>query len=439
MEKNKLLDSWKEISYYLNRSQRTCYRWEKELGLPINRFDENSPRSKVFAYQSEIDQWLQNKSNTREIRNKNSPISRIQRLIPNQNHPFSSGDYIASDHYLSTNYISDELKKNITDPLKLCIKGKYYQNMNTMNTNEVAINLFCKAMEINTKFVPALIGLAKSYLNYAKFSWNLDPRWLNYAKILLKKAQSINPNLPEYFSTKIELHLIESAKFNRNKRKTAIELSQEVNKKYPDHPQLNSIVGSCYYLKFGEEGNRRDFNKALDYKEKSFWLDPFGHDNLTYAEMLMLNKEFFKALNICNKLVNHNSPQQVKLKIGEIHYYMGDLDKSKSIFQQCEIPFVHKITSMLFLGMIASQKQKRELATVIANRINSIVLESCEKKFRLASIFMGIGENKLAYRYLKSFFRDPRVKKRRFIYYKYIDIDQNFHRFKDEIKMRISD
>jgi len=39
MSKNERLDSWKEISNYLNVSTRTCQCWEKKLKLPVYRID----------------------------------------------------------------------------------------------------------------------------------------------------------------------------------------------------------------------------------------------------------------------------------------------------------------------------------------------------------------------------------------------------------------
>lgn len=63
---DKILDSWKEIAQYLKRDVRTCQRWEKELGLPVHRF-EDSPRSRVFAYQEEIDHWLREKFGSGEL------------------------------------------------------------------------------------------------------------------------------------------------------------------------------------------------------------------------------------------------------------------------------------------------------------------------------------------------------------------------------------
>lgn len=51
------LDSWKAIAAYLQRDLATVRRWEKGLGLPVRRV-AGTGRS-VFAYTSELDQWLQ--------------------------------------------------------------------------------------------------------------------------------------------------------------------------------------------------------------------------------------------------------------------------------------------------------------------------------------------------------------------------------------------
>jgi len=57
MESKQILDSWKEISAYLKRSEKTCRLWEHELALPVHRMDE-SPRARVFAYPEELDRWM---------------------------------------------------------------------------------------------------------------------------------------------------------------------------------------------------------------------------------------------------------------------------------------------------------------------------------------------------------------------------------------------
>ena len=52
----KRLESWKEISAYLNREVRTAMRWEKERRLSVHRIP--GKRSGVYALASEVDAWL---------------------------------------------------------------------------------------------------------------------------------------------------------------------------------------------------------------------------------------------------------------------------------------------------------------------------------------------------------------------------------------------
>lgn len=59
-EKGAILSTWKEIAAYLNSGVRTCIRWEKENGLPVHR-QEGAPRSRIFAYTSELDEWFKSR------------------------------------------------------------------------------------------------------------------------------------------------------------------------------------------------------------------------------------------------------------------------------------------------------------------------------------------------------------------------------------------
>jgi len=66
---HQILNTWKDISFYLDRNIRTCQRWEKEIGLPVYRMEESS-RASVFAYKDEIDEWLKNRVKNNEIGQK---------------------------------------------------------------------------------------------------------------------------------------------------------------------------------------------------------------------------------------------------------------------------------------------------------------------------------------------------------------------------------
>ncbi len=55
------LDSWKEIAAFFGRDERTVRRWEKERGLPAHRVPGGA-RGGVFAYTSELADWLKGRS-----------------------------------------------------------------------------------------------------------------------------------------------------------------------------------------------------------------------------------------------------------------------------------------------------------------------------------------------------------------------------------------
>ncbi len=59
-EKGDILSTWKEIAAYLKIGVRTCIRWEKESGLPVHR-QEGAPRSRIFAYTRELDEWFKSR------------------------------------------------------------------------------------------------------------------------------------------------------------------------------------------------------------------------------------------------------------------------------------------------------------------------------------------------------------------------------------------
>lgn len=593
VKNGELLDSWKAIASYLDRDIRTCSRWEKKLGLPVHRIDDNSSRSKVFAYRSEIDRWLKEKAGYKELQKKSflknkwviaglisvsavilvvvslsvffnwSPFSSSAgtvslAVLPFENHNASEydeyiadgitheltdsltrqstlkvipaypgsgkssadfkqigeelgADYVLSgkitkaennikitaqlartkdsktmwdseydgkledifsiqenirrkinetlntkpnskaaslygktrdlgayDSYLKGSYILSR-SENSSDPWKLYHQGKYYSGKFTQESNELALNLFNQAIEMDSSFALAYIGLAQCYSHYVNFNWYNDIKWLEKAENLLDKAQSISPDLPEYYCTLTEVYILKELCFNENTITAAFDIASEGIVKYPNHAQLNSILGYCYYMKFGQEGKESDFKKALEYKERSFWLNPYSLSNIVYAELLMLNKEFYKAIHVCDIVKKHDPSLLAKFRLGEIYYYLGDLEKSEAIFQQFDnSPLNLKIDSLLQLGMISSRKRDKKEALGLIDEISRISTEEyiVDSYLNLASIYMGIDMKGPGYEYLYDFFSNPLNEKFHFINLKYIDIDRNFDKVREEKKFQ---
>lgn len=51
-----LLDSWKSVAKFLNRSVSTVKRWEQTEGMPVHRHT-HLQRCTVYAYRSELMKW----------------------------------------------------------------------------------------------------------------------------------------------------------------------------------------------------------------------------------------------------------------------------------------------------------------------------------------------------------------------------------------------
>ncbi|MGD0892985.1 MAG: hypothetical protein ABR923_15760 [Terracidiphilus sp.] len=60
-ESVRTLVSWKEIAVFLNHSESTVKRWERDRGLPVHRIP-GGERGGVFAYSGELTDWLRGKA-----------------------------------------------------------------------------------------------------------------------------------------------------------------------------------------------------------------------------------------------------------------------------------------------------------------------------------------------------------------------------------------
>lgn len=580
--REEILDSWKQIAQYLHREVRTCYRWAKELGLPVHRIDDKSPKSKVFAYKDEIDKWLKEKTRyqvlpkngvhtkkrliygglsifallsivaiakwqpftsggrtisvavaplksldssendsylsevlTRaiaeslpvpdklrvipafslrqppenfvdveklgdgldadyvlrgEVKKGNptiqvsvelvrtnggsiiwaspflEPLERVLTIPPSicaaihrvlkissetlARNSIYPKDYRALDSYLKGDFILGRLNSGSDDPWQLYHQGEYHAGRFTPEANELAIKLFSQAIEIDPTFALAYIGLASCYANYVNFNWQYNISWLNKAEELLVKVQALAPDLPEYYGALIAVKILKEAGFSEDVWTSVEKLVAEGVKRCGSNPRLNSIIGYFYYKKFGREGDMEDFQMALEYKERSFWLDPYDIGNVVYANILLLDKKFAKALDVCDVLGKVDETRMSKFLRGEIYYYMGDFDRSRSVFEQLTADSLeYKIGALYYLAMISAGKGEASKAKKNMEEIEFLSPDEFvyfEKELKLASIWAGLGEKVLASKTLEAFLNDPKNQKDYYIYKKYIELDNNF-------------
>ena len=449
-----ILNSWKAIAAYLERDIKTCYRWEKELGLPVHRIDDQSSRSKVFAYASEIDLWLREKASHKEIvgKQEGSEKGKILRLtvagilaigaliilyfgfrdrtVSISGKPSVSPDFPSAfeeiEGFPISGSVSSVDKSSILkkidegnlEPWQLYHQGKYYLGQNTRETNELATILFLRLIGTG-EFLPlAYLGLAQCYINNVFFTWDKDEEWLVKAENLVLKLGDEARRYPDYFNVLGKVNLLRALHFNKITWSITQNLIEEGIQRFPDHSRLNAVAGDFHFLEYGEKGNSRDFDLALKYKEKAFWLEPYSLNNVEYAELLMLEENYQAAAQVCEQILNIDQTLMAKFRLGEIHYYSGALDRSDKIFDQFTTPLSLKIASLYYKGMIASQRNQREEVGSINREIDLLSLKGIPPSFedlRMASMFFGLGDEETGYKYLNSFISDPVNTKKRFI------------------------
>lgn len=348
-------------------------------------------------------------------------------------------DYAAFDNYLKGNHILNKSNQDDKNPWKLYSRGKYYQGMWTQESNDLASDQFFRAIEIDKTMAEAYVGLARCYANNVNFNWDYDKEWLNKAEKLLQKARAILLECPEYYATLIQVYLLKYFCFDENTKNKASDLAQQAIKKYPGYSRINALLGSCYYYDFGEYGDESDLYKALEYKEESFLLNPFSLGNISFSQLLMLNGKFDKALIVCNKNKTDESSLMANFLEGEIYYYMGDFARSEEIFRTFESPLEYRMGSLFYLGMIASQRRDNDEVERILQKIKVIAPDELKlfgNDLKMASIYMGMENWELGYKHLEQFFKKEKAQKILYVYHKYIDMDKNFERVREEEKFK---
>ncbi|MFC2166880.1 FlgO family outer membrane protein, partial [Acidobacteriota bacterium] len=98
--------------------------------------------------------------------------------VPPRERVFNKNTY---DIFLKGNYILNKIKTDNGDPWEVYYQGKFYSSLSARESNELAIRLFSKAIEMDSQFALAYFALAKCYTNYINFAWENKIEWLEKA------------------------------------------------------------------------------------------------------------------------------------------------------------------------------------------------------------------------------------------------------------------
>jgi TolB-like protein/Tfp pilus assembly protein PilF/predicted Ser/Thr protein kinase len=146
------------------------------------------------------------------------------------------------------------------DAYSYYLKGRDYYYRYTKRDNENAIDLFKKALELDSNYALAYAGLGDAYEQGVE-KWGFPRSWVDSSIAVSSKAVSIDPNLAEAYKA---LGLAYGGKGWVKKSLEAYKKAIEINPNY--HP----AVGNIGYMNMG----LGKFDEALQWEKKALALNP---------------------------------------------------------------------------------------------------------------------------------------------------------------------
>lgn len=251
-----LLDSWKEIAAYLNRTVRTAQRWEINEQLPVRRHLHDR-QGTVYAYASELDAWWKQRQPPFEITpNRVSPQERVcLAVLPFEN---LSGDP-------EQEYFSDGLTEEMIaqlgrlDPLRLGVIAR--TSVMPYRNSEKGIDRI--ARELGVDYV--IEGSARRSLDRVRITAQL-----------IRARDQTHLLAETYERSTTDILSIQTEFAERVAQSFAIDLLSGGRLPHAYPPTVNSdayeayLKGRFWFNKRTEEG----FLKAINHFQQAIEIDP---------------------------------------------------------------------------------------------------------------------------------------------------------------------
>jgi tetratricopeptide (TPR) repeat protein len=218
------LVSWKAIAEYLGCDVRTAKRWERDRQMPVFRAPGNK-RSSVFAYTTEIDNWLEPSvepelPSTQDASDK-APTPPTGRAHARTAYwllnlgQISSGwrlwgvgsagiVLVAAVLFFATLRLpaSHHAVSVIPSPQnvpagaeQMYLRGRYYWNLRTADSLTKAIDAYTQAIVKDPSYAEAYAGLAEAYDLLPQFAYTNPGASFMRAKDAADRAIQLNPDL----------------------------------------------------------------------------------------------------------------------------------------------------------------------------------------------------------------------------------------------------
>jgi serine/threonine protein kinase len=207
----------------------------------------------------------------------------------------------------------ERLQKKPTDNLTAYdyyLKGRDYYYRYHKQDNEIAIELFERALKLDPDYALAYAGLGDAYAQRT-LKYGFAPTWLDSAIQVSEKAIFIDPDLAEAYKA-LGLAYIAKGWFRK-----ALEVNHKAVELKPNHfPAVANIGWSYWYI--------GKFDQALRYMKKSLALNPSGaHDCFGIGSIYLKLGNYAEAEKWLNKALELQ-PDFTNPHVRWIEFYLGE-------------------------------------------------------------------------------------------------------------------
>jgi len=235
LPKDTRLDSWKAIAAFFGKDERTVKRWEKERGLPVRRVP--GVRGTVFAYTSELTQWLQGGEEAPKPTASAGDLSSVSAVsagprsepgvgisptVDDRARPVSPkistpqwtrallwvvpvGAFFGLVLYVLLGHGDLRFRRAFAAAphrpdaaaQDLYLKGRFYFEKRTPQDLNTAVDAFTQAIVHDPSYAQAYVGLADTYNLLREYSTMPPIEAEQRARAAAQKAVELDPNLAE--------------------------------------------------------------------------------------------------------------------------------------------------------------------------------------------------------------------------------------------------
>jgi len=290
------------------------------------------------------------------------------------------------------------LVKNYTENLQaynLYLQGRYFWNKRTGEDLKKAIAFLNQAVEIDSNYALAYVGLADCYLLLPEYGRIPKKEVLPKAKAAVSKALEIDDKLAEAHTSLAMIMRYESDFVGAEREfKRAIELNP------------NYATGHHWYGDSLEAKGRLD--EALEEIKRALQLDPLSLIiNMALGEIFYCKREYDQAIQQYRKTLELDPNFAVgRQGLGECYRQKGMFEEAIAEFQKARILYGNSPYGLGDLGNAYALSGEKTKAVEVLTNLKELSEQGYSLNYDIAFIYCGLGDKEKAFEWLEKAYKE---------------------------------